>query len=89
MYVAINSHNLNACTIHMQPCVISLSGDQLYNYGCGYSTTYCMTDTEVCTCGTAQCKLDSCGQTTRAVWHFYPHLQVCVQACTHAMSYPL
>ena len=43
MYVAINSHDLNACSIHMQPCVISLGGYQLDNYGCGYNTTYCMT----------------------------------------------
>ena len=35
--------------------------------------------------GTAQHQLDSSGQTTRLVWHFYPH----PLAHTHAMSYPL
>ena len=39
--------------------------------------------------GTAQRQLDSHGQTTRAVWHFYPHPRVCVQAHMHATSYPL
>ena len=39
--------------------------------------------------GTAQCQLDSRGQATRMVWHFYPHPRVRVQAHTHAMSYPL
>ena len=39
--------------------------------------------------GTAQRQLDSRGQTTRADWHFYPHLRVRVQAHTHAMSYLL
>ena len=39
--------------------------------------------------GTAQCQLDSHGQATRVVWHFYLHPWVCVQAHTHATSYLL
>ena len=39
--------------------------------------------------GTAQRQLESCGQTTRAVWDLYPRVRVRVQAHTHATSYLL
>ena len=41
------------------------------------------------TYSTAQRQLESCEQTTRAVWNLYPRVRVCVQAHTHATSYLL
>ena len=89
-YVSIRMYSVH---VHLY-MYVAIDTKAPYTYVASYCTYTCcyknLNDRAyACTYGKVQCQLDSCGQTTHAVWHFYLHPWVRVQAHMHATSYPL